>query len=462
MNRVGLTAVLLAPVVIVSGLGVYAYGQAGVRRTKVAEALAMTAQANNTAPQAAGGKANQPAGGKLVRPESLPDGFVLVVKDLSGLSNANSPIHLASSHNGWDPGDPKQKLEQRSDLRWQIVLPKPKTDAALEFKFTRGNWDLEELDANLQPVSNRSLPAIDPSKIPAGEKPIFEFEIPKWGDQRPDAKARPDLDPYFALEATGTVRRLEVSGGGVPYKRDLLVWLPPGYDDAKNAERRYPVLYMQDGQHLFMKMPGTADEWRADETATKLIAEGKVEPMIIVGIPNSLKGRAAEYTPMELVPGVEPRAKQYVEFLVGEVMPRVERAFRVKTGAEHTAIGGASLGAVVSLYAATQHPEKFGAVLLESMSGLAGKRPVLEFFAKSKAWPKRAYFAMSASEGGTDPKDEALNKDYAAGGQAMGALLREKVGPSGVKLGGSPGVHNEEAWRDRFPGALEYLFPPAK
>jgi hypothetical protein len=279
----------------------------------------------------------------MVRPESLPQGFVLVVKDLSGLANAGSPIHLASSHNGWNPGDDKQKLEQRSDLRWQIVLPQPKTDAPLSFKFARGNWDLEELAADLSKIENRELPLVDSSKLAPGEKPIFEFEIPKWGDQKPDARSRPDLDPYFKLEATGNVRRLEVAGGGIPYKRDLIIWLPPGYDDAANKDKTYPVLYLQDAQNLFMKMPNIPDEWKVDETAARLIAEGKIEPVIIVGIPHSMKGRMSEYLPLAIIDGVEPRGKQYVDFLVSEVMPRVERAFRVKTGPEHTTIGGSSL-----------------------------------------------------------------------------------------------------------------------
>lgn len=455
MNKTVLTAVLLTPVAIVSALGVYAYDQALVRRAKVVAAVAASAALPTAEVVAA-------ADPKMVRPESLPQGFVLVVKDLSGLANAGSPIHLASSHNGWNPGDDKQKLEQRSDLRWQIVLPQPKTDAPLSFKFARGNWDLEELAADLSKIENRELPLVDSSKLAPGEKPIFEFEIPKWGDQKPDARARPDLDPYFKLEATGNVRRLEVTGGGIPYKRDLIIWLPPGYDDAANKDKTYPVLYLQDAQNLFMKMPNIPDEWKVDETAARLIAEGKIEPVIIVGIPHSQKGRMSEYLPLAIIDGVEPRGKQYVDFLVSEVMPRVERSFRVKTGPEHTTIGGSSLGAVISLYAATQRPDKFGAVLLESMSGLGGKRPAIEFFAASKAWPKRVYFAVSEQEGGKEPAAAAMNADYLVGAKAFGDLIASKVSDNARLVKTGPGVHNEEAWRDRFPEAMVFLFPKAR
>ena len=79
--------------------------------------------------------------------------------------------------------------------------------------------------------------------------------------------------------------------------RDLVVYLPPGYDDA--AQRRYPVLYMHDGQNLFD--PVTAyvrgQHWRLGEMADMLIAEGRVQPLVIVGVNHTGVGRLQEYTP---------------------------------------------------------------------------------------------------------------------------------------------------------------------
>lgn len=459
MNRVVLTVILTAPLFIVGGLFVYAKGAAHQAREKREAALAAATHAATMAAAAAqpAGDAKPAAGVQMVRPESLPQGFILVVKDLTGLANANSPIHLASSHNGWDPGDPKQKLEARSDLRWQIVLPKPKTDAPLAFKFTRGNWDLEELNPELQAIANRELPMVDASKLAPGEKPIFEFEIPKWGDQRPSAAARPDLDPYFVLKSDANIKRLQVAGGGVPMTRDVFVLLPEGYDDPANAARTYPVLYLQDGQNLFMKMPSIPAEWGVDETAAALIKAGTIEPVIIVGIPHAMKDRAAEYLPIAALDGVEPRGAQYIEFVTNEVMPRVERAFRVKTGPANTAIGGSSLGALIALEAATTRPDKFGAVLLESMSLLGEKQRAIDHFKAAKAWPKKVYFAMGKQEAGTDPKNAEINAKYVAGAEAFGKLIQAQSGVEAfIRI--EDGVHSEETWAKRLPDALSFLY----
>ncbi len=493
MNRLTLTVVLLLPLVIVAGLGVMAFGEASKRRgmekariearlaaaeeaarksakrasfisedsTEAASREAASAGERLASDGAADGE--QP---KLVRPESLPQGFVLVVKDLTGLATADSPIYLASNHNGWDPGDAKMKLTPRSDLRWQIVITKLKNDAPLDFKFTRGNWDRVELATDLSEISNRALPQIDASKLGPNEQPVLEFEVPRWGDQRPSAGARPDLDPYYKLDVVGTARRIQVPGGGVPANRDVIVWLPPGYDDPANAARTYPVLYLQDGQNLFQKMPVIPAEWGVDEAATALIKAGKIEPLIVVGIPHSQKGRLTEYLPFDAIDGVKPRGEEYVDFLVNGVMPRVERQFRVKKGPENTGVGGSSLGALIALHAATRHPDKFGKVLCESMSfvaagGGSGEGRAQAFFSKQNRWPSRIYFGMGGRELGGDPGKATQNAAYVAGIKTFSESVAGKhLKADQIKLViDADSEHNETAWAARLPGALEFLFP---
>jgi predicted alpha/beta superfamily hydrolase len=501
MKRLFLTAMLVTPVVLAGWLFFMAKAKAGENAEKAAAARAamgsrlsgagvtlvrkgedgvareVSAGAGMDASVSAPGAgerrpdAQEP---KMVRPESLEQGYILVVKDLSGLASSASPIYLASSFNGWDPSDRKQVLTGRSDLRWQIVMPKSKVDAGIAFKFTRGNWDMCEVAADLSDTPNRSLPLVDAGKLKPGEQPVFEFEVHKWADQRPSAGARPDLDPYHELKVTGNVKRLQVSGGGVPMLRDCLVWLPPGYDDPANKDRRYPVLYLQDGQNVFEHLPSVPGEWGVDEAATRLIAEGKVEPLIIVAVPHGGKARASEYAPVPVLDGVPARGKQYVEFLVTEVLPRVERAFRVKDGAENTAIGGASLGGLIALYAAAEQPETFGGVLVESMAGVSGKRAAFEAL-KGKGVRGRVWFAFGAKEGGTDPKDAANNAAYVEGAKAFVEQIKSSGGAGAGGGGGGggagpevrfvldeAGVHDEKTWARRFPEALQFLFPAKK
>lgn len=391
-------------------------------------------------------------GQQVVQPESLETGFILVVTDASRGATADSPIYLASNRSGWDPAHAEWKLQPRSDGRWQIFVPPHPEGLRMEFKFARGNWDLVEVDENLEDVSNRRFEPIPVDVITPGEPPVIELSVAGWRDQRPDAAAT-RTGRYAPIEATGTVKRLEVQSGRT---RDALVWLPPGYDDPANADRRYPVLYLQDGQNIFSAPEGglAAGEWSADETATRLIEQGVIEPIIIVAIPHAGVDRVAEYSPVTLTRRAEARGDEYVMFLLNEVMPRVERAFRVRTGPEHTAIGGSSLGALISMHAAAKHPDVFGMVIAESPSLLTGNGMGQQYFMQRRTWPAKVYIGMSTSESGPD------NPERSAAYVQAARELAEHVRSQGaeVKLLIGEGGHNEQAWAERLPEALEFLF----
>lgn len=454
MSKFMLTGFLLSPVVIVAGLSFVM--PKNPKQRLLGPPMATAA----VLPQpAAGAKTG------MVRPEFLPQGYIIVVTDAAGISSQDSPVYLASSYNGWNPGDEGSKLTRRSDLRWQIVMKPGSTDAPIAFKFTRGSWDLEELTEGLVPIDNRSLPEVDAAKYGDGKtQPIFEFTVQKWGDQRPNPAARPDLNPYFTLK-TPSVVRLEVPGGvAAPFKRDLFVWLPPGYDDPANAGRSYPVLYLQDGQNLFETHPAVPAEWSVDETATRLIVEGKVEPMIIVGIPHGGKSRASEYLPFATprLADAKPMGDWYAKWLIGDVMPRVERAFRVKTGRENTVIGGASLGAIISLHTASLYPGTFRGVLSESIAPLGENNPTLTALKGGKGIKGMdVYFGYGLREGNPEKADDPLNAGYIKTFKETAAWL-EGQGQTSFLVTPSDQPHNEKAWADRFGTALEFLFPAKK
>ncbi len=401
-------------------------------------------------------------GPKLVQPESLEQGFILVVEDKARRAGEKSPIYLAGTVNQWNPRDENFRLTPQSDGRWRIVMSKPTSAPTIEFKFTRGSWKLEELDEGLKPPQNRQLAKVDVSGLAPGEKPIIELVVHHWGDERPDFEDD-DTSPYKPIKGAGDIRRLEFiggSGGAQGRMREAIVWLPPGYDDPRNAERRYPVLYLFDAQNLFQKHAGIPDEWGVDETASALIGQGKIEPIIIVGIPHGGGARMSEYMPVEGVRGIEARGTEFLSLVAGQVMPRVERAFRVRTDAAGTAIGGASLGAAMSVLAVKTYPDRFGGVLLESMP--VGLAPLAEFLNSVKVWPRRVFFGMGGREAGVEPDKGAANKAYVdrtrefeqkaiAAGLGSDRLL--------VVID-DDAVHNEGAWKARLPGALRFLFPP--
>lgn len=398
-------------------------------------------------------------GAKMVQPEELPQGFIIVVTDKTKKASRESPIHMPSSHNGWNPQDQGMKLEPQSDMKWRIEWAKPKLDSRIAFKFARGSWEQVETTADFKDIDNRMLPMVDVSKLAPGEKPIIELEIEQWRDNAPGQTKTDAANKYRPISVSaGTIKRVEVTGGAqASMVRDLLVWLPPGYDAPENATRSYPVLYMQDGQNLFEKIPGIPAEWQADETAAKLIAEGKIEPLIIVGIPHAGAGRISEYSPIALVDGNAPRGAAYLSFLTSEVMPRVERAFRVKTGPQNTAIGGSSLGGLIALDAGASSPGVFGKVLAESPSITLSNRAGFRHLASKPTWPARIYLGMGGSETGNAGDNQAM----VAGAEALGELARGKGVKSDAMLINvdRDAKHDEAAWAKRFPQALMFLFP---
>lgn len=424
------------------------------------------------APDSDGLDTEQPApqsptdGATLVDPITLEQGFIILVNDKVKKSSASDPIYFASNVTGWNPGDNAFKMTPQSDMKWRIHLTKPKSKAnpnePIEFKFARGSWDCCEVNADLSDKGNRTLPKIDISKLKEGEVPTIEFEVERWADERPNSKSSGDAPAAVTI---GTLKRLQVQGGVGNAKgqtRDLLVWLPPGYDDAKNASVKYPVLYMHDGQNVFSKPATAPGEWQMDETAGRLIEEGKIRPLIVVGIPHSGSTRTAEYLPPvtteEIVQGLTPQGEGHVEWLTREVMPRVERTFRVATGPENTGVGGSSLGGLISLYAGSKHPEKFGLVLAESPSLRFGKDEFGKtFFTNVKKWPSKVYLAVGTAEAGAGNR---ASDECAEAVRAFDALLSSGgVRDARKKFITEEGAaHNEAAWAKRLPTALEFLY----
>lgn len=400
----------------------------------------------------------------MVRPETLSQGFVLIVKDNSGQANQENPIYLASSINGWNPSDPESLLSGRSDTRWQIVIDKNLQGVGMQFKFTLGGWDREELDADGNSIANRSLPLIDRSLLRENERPVIEIEIPQFRVPRALSEQVRESGIYRKLDVTGTVKRVEVrggAGGAEASTRDLLVWLPEGYEYAENSSRRYPVLYMLDGQNLFDLMPGVAGEWKVDETLTELIAAGMIEPIIVVGIPHSGEHRIQEFMPFGSYQGIDGDGAAGMEWVMREVIPKVNRSFRVRQDKESTAIGGASLGGAMALYGAGTYHTTFGKALIESLP-MMGRESVLEFIQSTDSGIRNFVLGMGTSEVGTDPSDRNRNTEYVQWAKEVDRALARKGAlrsTEHILLIGQDDVHNEHAWADRFADAVTFLFP---
>jgi enterochelin esterase-like enzyme len=400
---------------------------------------------------------------QMISPETLPQGFVVIVTDANKQASASRPIYWASGKNSWNPGDNDYKLSPRSDGRWQIIFEGGALGENVEFKFTLGGWGSVETDPEGQDIANRTFPDLDASVVRDGERPVIELVVPRF---RVGGEGQLIAEEYRPLEVTGTVKRLQVAGGAgsaAGQQRDLLVWLPPHYD--QHPEETYPVLYMMDGQNLFQKHDGVPAEWGMDETATGLIASGQARPFIVVGVPHGGASRMEEYLPGSASSGVTflgrtPAGDDHIEWLAREVMPRVERAFRVEKGPRGTGIGGASAGGLIALHAALERPDLFGRLLCESPAlqldaiGL----DMVERTTASPRIPARAFIGMGGAEHlpGSGFYDTTTNRHV----KAARELKKAMEGRSSVMLLIEPDAgHSERAWADRLPRALVHLFP---
>jgi predicted alpha/beta superfamily hydrolase len=229
--------------------------------------------------------------------------------------------------------------------------------------------------------------------------------------------------------------------------RDVLVYLPPGYELTKT--RRYSVLYLHDGQNLFdgatSFIPG--QEWQVDETAQRSIAAGQIQPLIIVGINNAGKDRINEYTPAaDAKYKMGGKADLYGRMLVEELKLFVDSRYRTKRDADHTGLGGSSLGGLVSLYLALKYPAVFGRTAVVSPSVWFANKQIVHYVdALRKKQKVRIWIDMGTKEGQGAEEAQQTIKDA--------RLLQEAL----VKKGWKPGKdlnyfeaagaeHNERAW----------------
>jgi predicted alpha/beta superfamily hydrolase len=236
-------------------------------------------------------------------------------------------------------------------------------------------------------------------------------------------------------------------------KHDFIVYLPPMYDE--QLDRRFSVLYMQDGQNLFS--PDTSfiqgNYWRMGETADALSAAGEIEPLIIVGIYNTGEHRIHEYTPVEDKRLGGGQADAYGQMLVDELKPFVDRAYRTLPGEANCALGGSSLGGLVTLYLGLRYTWMFSKLAVMSPSVWWRKRAILKTVAQIKRKPNlKIWLDIGTNEGQRAlPDARELNITLVKKGWVEGRDLAYLEVPDAQ--------HTESAWAARVAPMLKFLFP---
>ncbi len=244
--------------------------------------------------------------------------------------------------------------------------------------------------------------------------------------------------------------------------RDLFVYLPPAYNA---STRRYPVVYMHDGQNLFDHALSYAGEWQVDETMEALSAEG-IEA-IVVGVPNAGVQRLAEYTPFRDARGAGGDGAKYVDFLADTVKPLIDRDFRTLPDRETTGVLGSSLGGLISMFAFFHRPDVFGFAGVMSPSFWFAQEAIFPYVLRQSFVPGRLYIDAGTAED-MNLRRRLLRRplvgNCATNVRRMHSLLLEKGYRDGddVLVVEEPGgIHHESAWARRLPDALRFLLSKA-
>jgi predicted alpha/beta superfamily hydrolase len=346
-----------------------------------------------------------------------------------GEAITSDPVFLSGNQKSLGDWSPKGvRLKKAPDGSYSFTCLAPE-NRVVELKITRGSW-------KRQGIYGAPFEGVPPSNIVFRAAPGLDLriEVVGWLDQIPVQQ-----DPVQGeLLSHRLGKRF-----GVRSSRRVFVWLPPSY---RLSRKRYPVLYMHDGQNLFdPEMSFSVHDWKADEVSGQLIREGKVREFLIVGIANTAD-RMEEYNLFR------PLGKCYSTWLMDGLMPFINRNYRTLTGPEDTAVMGSSMGGLASFQLAWGFPERF------SMAGCLSPafwQSRSRIYSQVKTTteplpPVRFYLDAGEME---PPFDQAC--------QNMAGILRERGYRDGEDLLchiAPEANHSEKAWSERLHIPLLFFF----
>jgi predicted alpha/beta superfamily hydrolase len=279
-----------------------------------------------------------------------------------------------------------------------------------------------------------------------GMKPALGDRVSIGGVYKLAAGSTVDIYPFFGAPFGKVEIMPGVASPQLGNTRSLRIFYPASYNE--NTAKRYPVLYMHDGQNLFdAKTAAFGVEWGIDETVNRLVATGVMDEVIVVGIDNT-PARISEYTPCCDPKHGGGKLDAYEAFVVDTVKPMIDKTLRTLPGKENTAIMGSSLGGIASVVIAERHPDVFAKAGGVSSSFWWNKRALVNNLPKRV--PVKFYIDAGTSDDGLE--DTQLMRDaMLARGYITGADL--------FYFAAEGGSHNEKSWAARVDKPLAWFFP---
>lgn len=341
-------------------------------------------------------------------------------------AHAEDSIFAAGNFTNWQPA--KSGFNFIRDSGHLSLQIKNVPEDVFEFKCTRGNWKKTESTATGADTGNHVIRVSADTTI--------DITIAAWKDdfaetvkQHTASKNVHIADTAFVLPQLNTTRR-------------IWIYLPAGYAKSK---KRYPVMYLQDGQNIFDEFTAGFGEWGVDECLDSLIKKG-LPPCIVIGIDNGPE-RMREYNQYEFKDFGKGMGDAYVEFLAHTLKPFIDKHYRTLASKNYTIIGGSSMGGLISFYAMLKYPGIFGnggifspafwtANGIKNLSDSTGNKLTGKLF-----------FYMGGLEGDTYLND--MNEIVETVSKKSDAMIYTVVDPEGQ--------HNEQAWRKWFAGFYKWI-----
>jgi len=347
------------------------------------------------------------------------------IRTLPSYHKASEALFLAGSFNNWNPAQPMAKFEPvDGGYSLTVALQKGK----YEYKVTRGSWDKVEAGSNGANVANRV--------VEINSDTLIELSIAEWADHFAKQKvstANPRvkvIDTAFYMPQLNRYRR-------------IWIYLPENYASSK---KKYPVLYMHDGQNLFDEATSFSGEWGVDEALDTL--GPKAEEVIVVGIDNGGDKRLNEYSPYDMERFGKGEGNQYVDFLVKTLRPYINKNYRTKKCGRHSYTAGSSMGGLISFYALYKYPKKFGGAGVFSPAFWVTPQLFKNVPLRAKKVKRNIYFYAGMQEG------EGMVPDMLA----MFELMRLHSKADMTTVIRTEGKHNEATWRAEFPLFYKWMF----
>ena len=337
-------------------------------------------------------------------------------------------VYVAGSFNTWNPSDNRYQFKP-------VNSDSPFLDLQLaagnyEYKLTRGGWEKVETTKDGKGVGNRILTVTKDTAIK-----IFingwsdDFKIETVARKHTASSHVSVLDSAFYIPQLNRTRR-------------IWLYLP---DDYSKTKKRFPVLYMHDGQNLFDEATSGFGEWGVDECLDSLFRQGKKE-CIVIGIDNGAK-RMNEYNPYEFKPYGNGEGDKYVDFLVKTLKPYIDKSLRTLPDKKNTFIAGSSMGGLISLYAVMKYPTVFGGAGVFSPAFQTA--PGLENDINKMATKMRSKLFFYAGGKESDRMIPDMKKIEADIKALSSSKIYERVD--------ADAKHNEAAWRKYFPEFYNWI-----